>query len=475
MRLSRPYRAIWSAAPAAIVLLDGSGRITGANPAADRVLGPVEGRLAGTEFARLFVDTRVQVWLADVAVSPLDTSVAIEAILCDGRTVDVRATNRLRDPELRAVVIGVADVTAQKHAIRDLEAHALYDHLTGLANRVLLQDRLSQARRTTAVSAALVVDLDNFKAVNDRHGHVTGDEVLRLVAGRLSVCVRPTATVARLGGDEFVVLLPGDGEEEAAAVAARLVEAIREPVDVHGSYLSVSGSVGVATTEGAFQDDTVLRRADIALYRAKADGRNRHAVFRPDMADWAGLPRRAADVVAALRERNAELERLVRTDEVTGLDNLRAYFERVEDVHTEAVRSGRPYSVVFCDLDRFGLLNKHLGQQAGDAVLRTVASALVENARAGDEVYRRGGEELVVILPDTPRAAARAVAERLRRAVESLAFENPDLPIVTMSAGVATLDPDRHRFPADVERDADRAMVTAKTHGRNRVVVAQPA
>ena len=162
---------------------------------------------------------------------------------------------------------------------------ALHDALTGLATRVLLDDRLNvaveRARRRGTELAVLMVDLDRFKEVNDTYGHHAGDEVLRVAAKRLLQTVRKEDTVARLGGDEFVVLLLDLPEQHAAsAVAAKIVEALALPVPFEGAEVPVSVSVGVCSVTGEDVDaEALMRNADAALYRAKEHGRNCFEVF----------------------------------------------------------------------------------------------------------------------------------------------------------------------------------------------------
>jgi diguanylate cyclase (GGDEF)-like protein len=170
----------------------------------------------------------------------------------------------------------------------ELRHQALHDALTGLPNRVLALDRAEQMLATDERKhvAALYVDLDGFKQVNDTFGHAAGDELLRMVAGRLSTVVRAGDTAARLGGDEFVVLLAGIGPDSAPArVAERLLEVLARPYDLGatvGRQLSVTASVGLA--EGPRDSaDELLRDADLALYEAKAAGRNRCERFRSGM------------------------------------------------------------------------------------------------------------------------------------------------------------------------------------------------
>jgi diguanylate cyclase (GGDEF)-like protein len=175
--------------------------------------------------------------------------------------------------------------TEQEVHVDQLTRQAYYDPLTGLANRALFRDRLAQAFDRVANRgghlAVLFADLDRFKAVNDTLGHSAGDQLLAIVADRLSLCVRPGDTVARLGGDEFTVLLEGIRDiEDATHVAERMLSALRSPFTLGSETARVAGSVGIAlNTPAHATPDELLRDADVALYRAKAAGKNRYAVF----------------------------------------------------------------------------------------------------------------------------------------------------------------------------------------------------
>jgi diguanylate cyclase (GGDEF)-like protein len=184
-------------------------------------------------------------------------------------------------------------VEQQANLLRESEQQfrhmALHDPLTGLATRLLLQDRLGialeSARRRHAGLAVLMVDLDRFKEINDTYGHPAGDEVLRVTANRLLRAVRKEDTVARLGGDEFVVVLQDLSDPHAAErIAAVIVETLAAPIPFDGRKIAVCVSVGVcALFAGAFDANDLLKNADAALYNAKTSGRNRFHLYRPNL------------------------------------------------------------------------------------------------------------------------------------------------------------------------------------------------
>ncbi len=190
------------------------------------------------------------------------------------------------------------DITAEIEAGRRAEYLAMHDPLTELPNRVLLLERLEQAiasvGRRRDMAALLLLDLDRFKDINDTLGHPAGDLLLEQVAVRLSACVREVDTVARIGGDEFSIVLVGiQNAVDAQLLSRRLLETFQTPFDLAGHEVLVTASVGVALipTDGTIPDK-LLQHADIALYRAKEEGRNASRFFEPEMD--ARLQRRKA-------------------------------------------------------------------------------------------------------------------------------------------------------------------------------------
>ncbi|WP_307719225.1 putative bifunctional diguanylate cyclase/phosphodiesterase [Pseudoduganella armeniaca] len=191
------------------------------------------------------------------------------------------------------VVVG-RDITERKRAADAIHNLAFYDVLTGLPNRRLLMDRLehmlASAQREQRCGAVIFIDLDHFKYINDARGHATGDSMLRKAAQRLTQLVRSDDTVARLGGDEFVVLLQNLGRDAdaathaALAMAERIRDAIRKSFEIDGQSYTSSASIGVAVLpRGGQTVQDLLREADIAMYRAKAEGRNGVALFESTM------------------------------------------------------------------------------------------------------------------------------------------------------------------------------------------------
>lgn len=195
------------------------------------------------------------------------------------------------DRDLLTFVSGhIAEAIERKRKDEEIHGLAYRDSLTGLPNRTLFEDRLRQAlalaERSRSSLAVLFVDLDRFKDVNDSLGHSVGDGVLRLIADRLVGCLRESDTIARRGGDEFLALLPDTDAEGAALVAAKLIAALRTPVVAAGNEVVLTTSIGVALfPENGKDVGELLKAADIAMYRAKDNGRDTHQMFTAELND----------------------------------------------------------------------------------------------------------------------------------------------------------------------------------------------
>jgi diguanylate cyclase (GGDEF)-like protein len=189
-----------------------------------------------------------------------------------------------------ALAVTLQDISERKAHEQALERMANEDSLTGLANRHAflesVPDRLAAARASGTALALLFIDLDDFKQVNDTHGHAAGDALLKLAAQRLQSLLRPSDQVARCGGDEFLVLLdPCDGERDAAAVAERIVAALAAPFAIADEVHAIGASVGISLfpRDGA-DAATLIRNGDIAMYAGKADGKGQYRFYDPSLS-----------------------------------------------------------------------------------------------------------------------------------------------------------------------------------------------
>jgi diguanylate cyclase (GGDEF)-like protein/PAS domain S-box-containing protein len=306
-----------NASDAIIAVCD--GRILFASESVRRVLGYEPGWLSSARLAAITHPDHlatVEEWTAALYAAPLGYTSMIESRCrrADGTwiEVEVTGTNRFADPDLAALVLSVRDVSAQKALESELTRQAFEDSLTGLANRALFRDRMDHAvqrnRRGAGRVTLLLIDLDDFKMVNDTLGHTAGDQLIATLAVRMSHEVRPGDTLARLGGDEFAVLVEDVDEVEAATLAERLLAAVRRPVRLGTRDFVCTASVGIASakaTGDAADAGELLRDADLAMYAAKAAGRDRFAVFDPGMY---------ADILREADERS-QLERALVEEE----------------------------------------------------------------------------------------------------------------------------------------------------------------
>lgn len=280
--------------PLAVIEWDESLTVIAWNPAAARIFGYAEADAVGRDLTELVfrADQR------DAARASLDALFLgscgareeHENVTRDGRSILCEWYNTPlidHDGRVTGVATLVQDVTARRLREAEIEHRAYHDPLTGLPNRILLGDRLKvmllQARRRKNKVAVLFVDLDDFKRINDAHGHDAGDHVLKCLASRLRTAVRQEDTVARYGGDEFVVGLAGIGRaEDAQAVAAKMVQQLADPIPYHGLALRVTPSVGVSLyPDHAESPEALVNFADAAMYRAKQDGGNRERFASP--------------------------------------------------------------------------------------------------------------------------------------------------------------------------------------------------
>ena len=232
-------------------------------------------------------------------------TMAMIPLVAAGRTVGLVEVTSVRaaafddrSVELATMLAGEAAMALENARLyEEIRHQALHDGLTGLANRVLFRDRVEHAvariRRHGGKVAVLFVDLDDFKALNDTHGHARGDEVLAISARRVTDVLRPSDTAARQGGDEFAILIEDVADEaDALVVATRVAEALRQPMTIGHAEVRIAASIGVALGGGGETADDLLRNADVAMYAAKGSSRGGAEIFRPALRE--GAAERAA-------------------------------------------------------------------------------------------------------------------------------------------------------------------------------------
>lgn len=244
----------------------------------------------------------------------------------------VLATNRIvvRDSQgvARHLIVVMDDITERKKSEQRIAFMAHHDVLTGLPNRLSIMDRIEEAisrhRRRGDQFAVLLLDLDRFKHVNDTLGHAVGDALLREIAARLKASLRDTDVLARLGGDEFAIVQDRENDQrgDACALADRIIEIITKPFNIEGNEVNIATSIGIALApEHATSSDSLMKMADLALYRAKAGGRNGYRFFDPEMSMAA----------SARHELENELRRAIQ------LDELELHYQPIVDTKTLSV------------------------------------------------------------------------------------------------------------------------------------------
>jgi len=279
-----------------IMIVDADGRIEYASPAVQRRFALRQDDLVGRKLSEIWRDAdreRLAACLAEVtatqgvSIGPVELSVGTASKRV---TLECVGSNLLDDPAVAGLALNLRDVTERKALEDQLRQLAFHDPLTLLANRSLFRNRvehaLALARRLHQRIAVLMIDLDNFKNVNDSLGHDVGDRLLQTAAQRLMKCTRSADTVARLGGDEFAVLLEGISDPgQAEQIAAAVTNAFKLPLQIDGNDMLVTTSIGVALSERGDDTEHILRNADIAMYNAKSAGKGRHVVFHAHMQE----------------------------------------------------------------------------------------------------------------------------------------------------------------------------------------------
>jgi diguanylate cyclase (GGDEF)-like protein len=246
--------------------------------------------LSGEDLAQTFIIMCIPVFIASFLLVPwsafvVSAVVIFDTLIFNGATVNTMSLLTF----ITVTTIAYLLARSLDRVNRQNRQRAYYDSLTGLPNRALFLDLLSQAlnrfRSDHIPRAVLFMDLDQFKVINDSLGHRAGDELLIIAARRLQNCLRPGDTAARLGGDEFIVLLDGVGDvEDAVQVAQRITKALGLPMKLAGRQMVVSTSMGIALCEDAnCEPDALLRNSDAAMYQAKTEGKARCKVFSEDM------------------------------------------------------------------------------------------------------------------------------------------------------------------------------------------------
>ena len=326
----RRTEALLDASADAVLAIGEGGYIRFVSASVHQLLGYSDEQLLGTRFGD-YLDPEqydgFRAWMHQVWAAPSAATMRGETRLrgADGEWVhvDVIGMNLKDDPDLPVAVISLRDIGGRRALEAELQRQAFTDPLTGMPNRTLFRDRLESAVTESDGSPVtlLLLDLDDFKLVNDNLGHSAGDELLTTIAERLRAQVRPADVLARLGGDEFAILMEDLDPADAATLAGRLLAVVREPIRLASRDVMCTLSVGIATAAGGdgITAEQLLGNADLAMYAAKRGGRNAYAIFDPTMT---------MSVLEEAQQR-ADLEHALEHDEFLVL------YQPVVEMHTQ--------------------------------------------------------------------------------------------------------------------------------------------
>jgi diguanylate cyclase (GGDEF)-like protein len=398
-----------------------------------------------------------------------------------------------------------------EQALKTIQELAIRDELTGAFNRrhllKLMEDEKSRADRLATSFCVCLIDIDYFKRINDTYGHAAGDTVLRTFAKAVEGNIRSIDSFGRYGGEEFLLMLPSTDLDQALALAERVrVETERIDFSHFAETLAVTVSIGIAEHRIDENIALTITRADQALYKAKASGRN--CIIRHDSTDKADVPRTLAQLSASMVEleksdinavdqsdgspvdcpgkqeipstaagfaaqvsEGGEAEwrqaSLAHYDPMTGLPNRHIFRDRLAHAMNRATRHNLMLALVTLDINKFKELNEALGYDRGDEALITIAERIKKCLRECDTVSRWDGDEFSIIVEDV-------VDENGVHVVVQKIIENFYEPMIlgdaecflTLSVGIA-LFPDHDRNIDGLIRKADVAMQRAKAAGQN--------
>ncbi|MGC8952158.1 putative bifunctional diguanylate cyclase/phosphodiesterase [Chloroflexus sp.] len=408
----RLFRAMIERSSDAISIVDRAGLVRYASPSTRHLIGyAVDGMLAVpiNGFAVIHPIDRERVrQLFNKLIQHPGSSVTADFRVrhAEGgwRWIEATASNWLDDPAVQGVIVNYRDITERKMMELRLQHGILHDTLTGLPNRLLLNDRLWQAikrshRNLHYQFALLFLDLDHFKFINDSFGHPVGDRLLIAIASRLRSCLRAVDTCARLGGDEFVILLDDIASPtDAIRIVERILRQVSLPFEIDGRLFHTAASIGIVFGANNYTDPSqMLRDADIAMYQAKMAGKGRYRIFEPAM-------REAAQIRLALEH---ELRRAVANHEFC------VYYQPI--IHLTTGRLVGFEALVRWRHPTRGILLPaaflHVAEEAG------------LNDSIGWQVLEQVCQQLVVWRRLNPRAAALSVSVNL----SARQFMQPDL------------------------------------------------
>ena len=429
----------------AVVAVGRDGTLKYVSASIRNLLGLEAAGLTGRRLTEVFSGDRmpeIQDFLNRMLGLPIGRSERAESKLRNAAGewvyVDVMGTNWINDPDLQAVVVSLRDIGQRRELERQLLHQAYTDSLTGMPNRAMFRQRLEEAVRAagTLPITVLLLDLDDFKLVNDNLGHSAGDELLTTIAERLRAQVRPGDVLARLGGDEFAILLRDLAPADASGLAERLLATVREPIRLASRDITCSLSIGIATSlacepsaSGVVCAEQLLGNADLAMYAAKRAGRNAYAIFDPTMT---------MSVLEEAQQR-ADLEHALEHEE------FRVLYQPVVDMHTQRLTAVE--ALVRWQHPRDGLLGPY------HFIAGAEANGLI--VPLGRWVLRQACAQLARWRTETPAAASLKVNVNLSARQFQYAGLVDDVAAALADAGLdaasLTLEITESMLMADIE------------------------
>jgi diguanylate cyclase (GGDEF)-like protein/PAS domain S-box-containing protein len=294
-RAERRYRLLFERNLSGVYISHVDGKIISCNDSTARMLGyeSADDLLAGEGSVQYFDPAERQQVMDQLLEKGSAANHEARLLRRDGdviwvlETLTASTTEHEDSPVIEGIVL---DITDRKRTEAEVEYQAYHDALTGLPNRMLFMDRLTvaltQARRRQQPLAVMFLDLDDLKVVNDTLGHAAGDQLLQLVAERLSTCLRQEDTIGRIGGDEFTLLLPAvNGQPDVSAVAEKVLKLVHQPFAIGEDEVRVTTSIGIAMYPSDGEDpETLLENADGTMYRVKENGGGTFRFFSGEMA-----------------------------------------------------------------------------------------------------------------------------------------------------------------------------------------------
>ncbi len=484
--LEARYRGIFDSTSAGIFILSAAGELLHANPAMRRLIGNAGKPLTGTEqdFAStLFARPPLLAQLIEQSqLSSQPEASDLELIRSDGSTLWVHCmvSSSVDDVSGQTRVEGVLyDINQRK--VQENAAHhrAEHDALTGLKSRAYIESLLTQqvniARNDQGSVTLMFIDLDGFKAVNDRWGHAAGDAVLVEAARRIrSLFNRTCDVVGRLGGDELVVMIVGvmATDPVVAGMAQSLIKRFDAPfVLPNGESTLVGISIGVASYPlHATSAMTLIQAADAAMYAVKHSGKGRFVIAETGVQSVEGEASEWQDALNALVS-TANMQR----DALTGLMDRRQLVDQLLAEEMRVAAGGEPAGVICLDIDQFKLINVAHGAHVGDAVLCEAARRLSSVLPQQDVLARTGSDEFVVLVLGQIGATAdyrKMIGSVAGKLLESLlvpfVFEGGSLNLQA-SAGVSVIGGGAGEG-LDALRQAQLALRRAKLMGGARQI-----